>query len=87
MPYIKKSQRAHALVNPETAGELNFAFTMLCKTYLEKEPVTYQRLNDIVGALESCKIEFYRRKIVGYESVKMNENGDVWDTYGNYIVP
>jgi len=81
MPYLKREQRS-ALDNgaaPSTAGALNFAITMLCKEYLGTG-FNYQRLNDIIGALEGAKMEFYRRIAVPYEDCKLAENGDV---YGN----
>jgi hypothetical protein len=77
MPYIKFSQRAHSLVNPENAGELNFAITSLIKTYLGETP-NYQRFNDVLGALEGAKLELYRRKVGPYEDIKIAENKDVW---------
>jgi hypothetical protein len=33
----------------------------------------------VVGALEACKLEFYRRVVTPYEENKMKENGDVYD--------
>ena len=77
MPYIRPEQRERALRNPENAGELNFAFTMLIKEYLGATP-NYQRFNDILGALEGAKLELYRRKIVPYEEEKIKTNGDVY---------
>ena len=79
MPYIKSTQRA-ALNNgaqPTTAGALNYAITNLCKGYLGTG-FNYQRLNDIIGALEGTKLEFYRRIVVPYQASKITENGDVW---------
>jgi hypothetical protein len=31
----------------------------------------------VIGALENCKMELYRRKIAPYEDIKIEENGDV----------
>ena len=77
MPYIRKEQRGHALVNPENAGELNFAFTVLIKGYLGDKP-NYQRFNDVLGALEGAKLEMARRKLYEYENIKIAENGDCY---------
>lgn len=77
MPYIKAEDRARAEHDPKTAGELNYAITMLVKGYV-KEGLSYQRINDIMGALEGAKLEMYRRVAVPYENAKMAENGDVW---------
>jgi hypothetical protein len=38
----------------------------------------YQTVNDIVGALEGAKMEFYRRAAAPYEDLKIKENGDVY---------
>lgn len=32
----------------------------------------------MVGALESAKLELYRRKVSPYEDQKIEANGDVW---------
>jgi len=62
----------------ETPGDLNYSFTKVALMYLEKNGTRYQRLNDIVGALECCKLEFYRRLAAPYEDTKIEENGDVY---------
>jgi hypothetical protein len=88
MPYIKQKDRQH--IDPKikdlvlvSAGELNYTLTKIVLTYLEtvekiNGKVCYQDLNDIIGALEGCKLEFYRRKVADFERKKCNENGDVY---------
>jgi hypothetical protein len=44
-----------------------------------RQPLTYQTMNDCLGALEGAKLEFYRRVVVPYEEQKKYENGDVYD--------
>lgn len=81
MPYIKGKDRTAICIGTkgcQTAGELNYAITILCKAYLRENGLSYQRINDIVGALEGCKLEFYRRLVAGYEDKKIQENGDVY---------
>lgn len=64
---------------PQTVGELNFAITALCLQYVADDGgVNYQMLNDILGALEGAKHEFYRRVAVPYEDRKAKINGDVY---------
>ena len=75
MPYIPQDRRGRL---PETAGELNYAFTWVINQYLGLKGDSYQTLNDIIGALEGAKLEFYRRVVVPYEEIKMQENGDVF---------
>jgi hypothetical protein len=63
---------------PKTAGELNYILTNICLVYLEDMGVKYQTYNDIIGVLECCKQELYRRKIAEYENKKRDENGEVY---------
>jgi hypothetical protein len=78
MPYIFKDLRDGAKTDPRSPGELNFAFTNLIKTYINNVGWRYATANDIIGALEACKLEFYRRQVAPYEDVKIKENGDVY---------
>lgn len=78
MPYIKQVDRVLASQTPKTPGDLNYAFTTLIKTYMENNKLSYQTINDIVGALEGAKLEFYRRIVINYENTKLAQNGDVY---------
>ena len=78
MPYIKQSARSRAAQWPDSAGELNFAFTRLITRYFRRKGLSYQVINDIIGALEGAKLEIYRRRAVGYEDLKKARNGDVY---------
>ena len=79
MPYIKQEDRARLLTEiPETPGELNYIITKLLLRYITVKGINYQTINDIVGALECCKSEFYRRVVAEYENKKAKENGDVY---------
>jgi uncharacterized protein DUF6899 len=87
MPYIKVDDRleiddlGH---NPETPGELNYVITLQLIRYLNKKadagkkPVGYTELNEVIGVLEACKLEFYRRIVTPYENLKIKQNGDVY---------
>jgi hypothetical protein len=80
MPYITEEARQsdHMLqYEPHNAGELNFLITTFIRDYYNNKPC-YQSINDIVGALEGAKLEFYRRIAAPYENNKMFENGDVY---------
>jgi len=59
------------------AGDLNYAFTVISQAYLREQGLNYQHINDVVGALEGCKMELYRRVAAPYEDDKIAENGDV----------
>jgi hypothetical protein len=88
MPYIKQDRRSELTIYkspylevpdvPQSVGELNFQFTDLIFAYMENKGLSYQTINDIVGALEGAKLEFYRRVAVPYEDKKIIENGDVY---------
>jgi hypothetical protein len=78
MPYIKKDDRVLARLSPRTAGELNYVFTTIALQYLSDHGKNYQNINDIIGALEGCKLEFYRRLVASYEDIKIKDNGDVF---------
>lgn len=81
MPYINKDNRAalaRGEVVPTTAGELNYCLTMKCLQYLNNEPLSYQAINDVIGALEGAKLELYRRMAAPYENEKIAQNGDVY---------
>jgi hypothetical protein len=79
MPYIIHSDREVAAVYPKSAGELNYAFTDTIIEYM-KQHNNYQGINDVLGALEGAKMEFYRRWVVPYEDYKCASNGDVYPT-------
>ena len=79
MPYIKAKDKPRASYSPETAGELNYQFTNLMQDYVRRNGLTYQTLNDVVGALEGAKAEFQRRVVAPYEDIKIATNGDVYD--------
>lgn len=80
MPYITDERRSCLFYEaPVTPGELNFLLTSLCLSYLQHRPRSYDHYNAVIGALESCKLELYRREIIPYENKKIKENGDVYD--------
>ena len=86
MPYISKEKREKLRSNDfsetyfleaESPGELNYLFSVIAHRYLEEKKLSYQTINDIIGALEGAKLEFYRRVAVPYENLKLGENGDI----------
>jgi len=82
MPYIKQVYRVK--MEPScfiagNAGELNFQFTILAQAYMKLHGLSYQTINDIVGALEGAKAEFQRRIVAPYEDRKIQENGDLYE--------
>lgn len=86
MPYIKQERRkefravANSGGNPITitSGDLNYEITRKLTKYIQFNGLSYLTINDILGALEGAKLEFYRRIVVPYEDKKIEENGDVY---------
>ena len=84
MPYIKQDRRVD--LNPrctgaqtaQTPGELNYQLTEVVCDYLHTFGRSYKTFNDIIGALESCKLEFYRRMVAPYENDAIERNGDCY---------
>jgi len=82
MPYIDRLARGELddeVRGPRTPGELNYVLTSACLDYMDiKGGDSYITFNDIIGALEACKLEFYRRVVNPYEDTKIAANGDVY---------
>lgn len=82
MPYIHQDDRLLLELNGNasstTPGELNYVITNVCIEYMNTKGKNYQTVNDIVGALEGAKLEFYRRVAAPYEDMKIKQNGDVY---------
>lgn len=82
MPYIPKTNRTKLIdgkVIPASAGELNFLITYLCNEYM-RDDLCYDSINEVIGVLECCKQELYRRIAGPYEDIKCKENGDVYES-------
>lgn len=87
MPYITKERRdaldgivvqMEKLIDSKScAGDLNYLFTNIALIYLSNVGESYQAYNDLIGALEGCKLELYRRHVAVYEDLKIKENGDL----------
>lgn len=81
MPYLEKTRREaldSLMICMDKGGDINYLVTQLCQEFLEVKGESYATYNEIIGALECCKLEIYRRKIAGYEDKAIERNGDVW---------
>lgn len=84
MPYIPLERRieinpvSHMLFGAMTPGELNYQITEIVLRYVNHNELSYQTINDVMGALASAAQEFYRRAAAPYEDIKRDENGDVY---------
>lgn len=92
MPYIKQEDRKYftdclkqmvsLILDPTKfgtrakAGVLNYLFTVMVKSVLDDD-MRYDTANSLIGALECCKLELYRRYIAPYEDEAIKRNGDL----------
>ena len=84
MPYIVEKERKifddnlHLLaVFLRTKGELNYCITNLLHSYIFKNGLKYDTLNDVIGILECIKQELYRTVVGKYEDKKKELNGNI----------
>jgi len=67
--------------NDTLCGELNYTIFRIVDTLTNTKFIgaerRYARFNAIIGSLECCKQEIYRRMVAPYEDEKIIENGDV----------
>jgi hypothetical protein len=86
MPYISKDQRARfdelvdkfvaEIRNDLSSGDLNYLLSSLVWKLFQNNK-SYSSINQIIGALECVKFEFYRRQAAPYEDIKLEANGDL----------
>lgn len=86
MPYIKKEKREEfegpvkeiiELLKKDKenlAGNMNYLVYRIVKGVA---PERYRDWNEIIGFLECCKLELYRRLIGPYEDKAIERNGDI----------
>jgi hypothetical protein len=88
MPYIKNENRvkfdsyidalAKKLCEEKfEPGEFNYVVSRLIWKIFTLTP-SYTLGNNLIGALECIKSEFYRRLLTPYEEKKIVENGDLY---------
>lgn len=84
MPYIDKNKRHNIellfgidslIFDP---GELNYLITRFVDEFVKRKGEKYSVFNEVVGVLECCKLEYYRRMVAPYEEKKKKQNGDVY---------
>ena len=59
------------------AGDLNYLITKILDIYIEINGECYANYNEVMGMLECCKQEYYRKRIAIYEDKKEKLNGKV----------
>ena len=87
MPYIPSNRRRE--INnelttigdqfmPQNAGDLNYVITCFIDNFIFENGCRYGHLNEMMGALECCKLELYRRLVGPYEDEVLEANGDAY---------
>jgi len=62
----------------QLAGNCNYTICrLLVESFTNVSGRKYRTFNEIVGVLESAKLELYRRLVAPYEDAKIDQNGDV----------
>ena len=59
-------------------GSLNYSITRLLNHVFAD--ARYHDFNEVIGMLECCKLEYYRKYLAPYEDLKEEQNGKV-DTF------
>ena len=89
MPYIHPADRqqyepiiaslvaAMAGREPRQAlGDLNYVVFAAVRRYLDDGRMTYANASALLGTMDCCRMEIYRRLIAPYEDTKRQEHGD-----------
>lgn len=87
MPHVQKSQKDRLRKNRSTAetpmdvGELAYVLAYEIDRYTVDVPqdLRFQRIAEVLGALESAKAEYLERVHKPYEAHKARENGSAFD--------
>ena len=88
MPYISQNDRKKIndfdklleslnKDNYTSPDVMNYLFSKLIEQYILVNGLSYQSINDIIGALECCKSEFYRRLVGPYQKAQIHKHGDL----------
>ena len=80
MPYLDETIKQaldKGTIKPSEPGHLNYLFTKIALDYIKTNGEKYRRHNDILGALDACAKEWYRRHTAPYEDAAIKRNGDV----------
>ena len=77
-PLANSINAAAKLYETSKDGIMNYTITKLIgEVYGPIENLKYTDFNEIIGVLECCKLEFYRKQCAPYEDIKLKENGTV----------
>lgn len=68
------------------SGDMNFIISSIAgEAYLSNK--SYQTINNVIGAIEGSKLEFYRRVAGNHEDLKVIQNKDIepYDKAAKYV--
>ena len=83
MPYIEKNDREQLQQRlPDNAGELAYVLSQNVDAYLATDKVNYAKYAEVIGVLETLKLELFRRFTAPYEDAKRSQNGDAFTFEG-----
>ena len=83
MPYIDRKDRQQLTQRlPDNAGELAYVLSQSVDAYLATHKVNYAKYAEVIGVLETLKLELYRRFTGPYEDGKRMHNGDAFTFQG-----
>lgn len=85
MPYISKPNRKFIDDNMESItieinseGDLNYTiFRLLDEFVADNGGPSYINYNKVMGVLDCCAREYYRRRVAPYEDKAIERNGDI----------
>jgi len=85
MPYISKESRNSIefvgldKIRSLSPGEMNYILTKYLLKYIKGKGLSYKTLNEVIGILECCKLEIYRKVVAKYEDEKEKVNGTIFE--------
>lgn len=90
MPHVSQEVRRQydpgVILPADSVGTLNYLMTEEIIRYVEEHGLSYQTINDALGALLGAALEFYLQVAVPYERNKALQNGNVYAELRKHIV-
>jgi len=80
MPYLNSGVKASLDDGrlPMAPGELNYMISKMVDDYITRKGLSYNTLNEVIGAMQCAQLELYRCVAAPYEDYKCRENGGVY---------
>lgn len=79
MPYITIEQREELFHrDPKNSEELQYLIATMVSDYIADKGRTSASMNDVMGALSSAQLDFYRKVLAQHKDTKELINGHVY---------